>query len=178
MTRSWLQAGMVCVALLMGGCAATVQRDAAPVALQVPATAAKKVVLSVVSSSEMMASNGWADLLQEWQNSMLWAAGNAKIDYSFQAGASRPAAEPAIWVQIKVNDFRFVATAKRWGLGVFTGNAFIDVDVSFTDLQAGRDLGTRKYTSSSSALHGVFAAMTERQLEVISTEIVKEVAGR
>jgi hypothetical protein len=177
--KRFFQLVLMSLVLVLAGCAASVQRgETASAAMQVPPAAAKKVVFSVVGSSEMMAANGWGELVQEWQNCMAWAADNAKIAHSFQAGSARPPAEPATWVQIKVNDFRFVSTAKRWGMGVFTGNAFIDADVSFTDLQADRELGVRKYASSSSFLHGVFAAMTERQLEAISTEIVKEVAGR
>jgi len=173
-----LQACLLTLGLLLTGCSATVQRDASTAPLQVQPASTQRVVLSVTASPALLASNGWADLLQEWKNSMEWAANNAKVAYTFHDGSQAPAAQPATWVKVQVNDFRFVSTAKRWMVGVFSGNAFVDSDVSFVDLQQGRDLGTRKFSSTSSALQGVFAPMTERQLEVISTAIVKDVTGR
>jgi hypothetical protein len=166
------------VASLMG-CAATVQRGANEAKLVVPELSSKRVVMEIVGKPEWAADTKWGYMRDEWQNSMSWAANNAKIAYSYRApDAALAVAEPATLVRIKVNDFRFVSTAARWGLGIFSGNAFVDADVSFVDLQTGRELGTRKYSSSSSALQGVFAPMTERQLEVINTEIIKEVTQR
>jgi hypothetical protein len=178
MTLRLVQAWLLALAVLMSGCAATVQRDGPAAPLQVPSTSTQRVVLSVVGSDEMRASKGWDDLVQEWKNSMEWAASNAKIAYSFHDGGDKPAVQPATWVKVNVKDFRFVSTAKRWMIGVFSGNAFIDSDVSFVDLQEGRDLGVRNYASTSRFIQGVFAAMSERQLEAISTEIVKDVTGR
>ena len=173
-----LTGGLFAVTLLLTGCAATVQRDSPAAPLQVQAASTQRVLLSVTASPETRAAPGWADLLQEWKNSMQWAANNAKVSYSFHEGSAKPAAQPGTWVNVQVKEFRFVSTAKRWMIGVFSGNASIDTDVSFVDLQDGRDLGTRKFSSSSSALQGAFSAMTERQLEVISTAIVKDVSGR
>jgi hypothetical protein len=163
----------------LAGCAATVQRGANEAKLVVPEASSKKVVMEISGKTEWASDAKWGYLRDEWQNSMNWAANNAKIAYAYRApGAAPAAAEAATLVKIKVNDFRFVSTAARWGLGIFSGNAFVDADVSFVDLQTGRELGTRKYSSASSALQGVFAPMTERQLEVINTEIVKEVTQR
>jgi hypothetical protein len=161
------------------GCAATVQRGANEAKLVVPEASSKKVVMEITGKPEWAADAKWGYMRDEWQNSMSWAANNAKIGYAYRAADAAPAAaEPATLVRIKVNDYRFVSTAARWGLGIFSGNAFVDADVSFVDVQTGRELGTRKYNTASSALQGVFAPMTERQLEAINTEIVKEVTQR
>lgn len=59
-----------------------------------------------------------------------------------------------------------------------TGNAYIDADVSFAELPGATTVGTRKYATTSSAMQGVFAPMTENQIRGSSDEIVKDVAQR
>jgi hypothetical protein len=81
-------------------------------------------------------------------------------------------------VAVKVNDYRYVSAVARYAVGVLTGNAFIDADVAFLDLKTRRPIGNRNYSTSSSAWQGIFSAMTPKQLEGISTEIVKEVSRR
>jgi hypothetical protein len=181
--QRWLLGVLIVSSAFLGGCAATVQGAGSGAAnepkLAVPEASARKVVLSIVPAKpDLAGSNGWQPLLQEWQQSMKWAADNAKIGYAYQESGARAAAEPAVLVTVKVNDFRFVSAGARWGLGVFSGNAYLDIEASFTDLASGRELGTRKYNTSSSAWQGVFAPMTERQLEAINTEIVREVTRR
>jgi hypothetical protein len=57
-----------------------------------------------------------------------------------------------------------------------TGNAFMDADVRFLDLKTGKALGTKNYNTSSTAWQGVFSAMTEKQIQAICAEIVKDVS--
>jgi hypothetical protein len=173
--KSWLKACVVVCAVALTGCAATVQKGPGEQKMTVPAASARAVVFTVDATPEVTASPNWAALVEEWQNSMKWAADNAKISYSWAAAGSKPAAQAAVHVVVKVKDFKFVSAGKRWALGVFTGNASINAEASFTDLASGRALGTRSYGSSSSFIQGVFAPMTERQLESISTEIVGDV---
>jgi hypothetical protein len=175
MLKRWAQAGLVVCAVALTGCAATVQKGPGEAKMAVPAASARAVVLTVTATPEMAASPTWAALIEEWQNSMKWAADNAKISYSWAAPGSPPPKQAGVHVVVNVKDFRFVSAAKRWVIGIFSGNAFINAEASFVDLASGRNLGTRSYGSSSSALQGVFAPMTERQLESISTEIVGEV---
>ena len=172
------RAALLAGAGMLAGCAASVQRGSNEARIDVPPASARKVVLAVSGKPEFAQQAGWGYLVEEWQNSMQWAANNAGIAYAWQAPAARAATEPATLVHVKVKDFRFVSTAKRWVTGIFSGNAFIDAEASFTDLATGRNLGTRSFQSSSSVMQGVFSAMTERQLEVISTEIVRDVTQR
>jgi hypothetical protein len=169
---------LLIAALMLSACAATVQRSGNETKLAVPEASAKKLVMEVTGKTEWASDAKWGYLRDEWQNSMAWAANNAKIGYAYKAEGTAPASDAATLVKIKVNDFRFVSTAARWTVGVFSGNAFIDVDVSFVDLASGRELGSRKYGSSSSFIQGVAAPMTERQLEAICTEIVKDLTQR
>lgn len=84
-------------------------------------------------------------------------------------------AKETVLVQVKVNDYRYLTSGARYGFGVMVGNAFMDSDVKFIELPAQKTLGTRKYSTSSSAWQGVFSAMTDKQLEAVSNEIVKEI---
>ena len=79
---------------------------------------------------------------------------------------------------MKVNDFRYVSQAERYGLGVMTGNAFMDVEAEFLELPQLRPFATRKFQTSSSAWQGIFSAMTPKQVEAVAKEIVNEVAGK
>mgnify|MGYP006206573815 FL=1 len=78
---------------------------------------------------------------------------------------------------MKVNDFRYVSQAKRYAVGVFAGNAFLDLDVEFVELPQLKTFANRKFQTSSSAWQGVFSAMTPKQVEAVSKEIMAEVAG-
>jgi hypothetical protein len=63
-------------------------------------------------------------------------------------------------------------------LGVFTGNAYIDAKIEFRDLMAGTLYGERAYNTSSSAMHGVFAAMTPKQIYAIADETLAQIKQR
>ncbi len=59
-----------------------------------------------------------------------------------------------------------------------TGNAHLDVTVRFLDLRTGKPLGERAYKVSSSAMQGIFAAMTDRQVRAMARDIVAEISRR
>ena len=59
-----------------------------------------------------------------------------------------------------------------------TGNAFIDAKIEFRDLKAGALYGERAYNTSSSAVHGVFAAVTPKQIYAIADETLAEIKRR
>lgn len=161
------------------GCAASVNHSGAQESiLHTTATAPTKLVMTVSGSPAMEASSDWVAFCEEWQTSMTAATAAAKLEFVYAGNKNANLADAATLVQIKVNDFRYVSQAKRYGLGVFTGNAFMDVDVDFTDLPSAQKLGARKFTTSSSAWQGVFAAMTPKQVEAVSAEIVRTVAKK
>lgn len=144
--------------------------------LPIAAAAAKRIVLVVKGSKVSSDSKDWELLRAEWRRAIAGAASNAGMTFSYQESAPQPSAEVATLVTVNVNDYRYVSPGARYGFGVMTGNAFIDADVSFAELPSGKLVGTRKYNTSSTAWQGIFSAMTEKQIQAISAEIVKEVS--
>ena len=166
----------IVLAALLAGCAATVQAPTADQPrIDVPAAAAKKIVLVVKGSDKAAASGDWEPLRAEWRSAMSAAAADAAIAFEWRDSEARLPRGAGTAVVVKVNDYRYLSTGARFGLGAFAGNAFMDADVVFRDLQSGRAFGNRKYNTSSTAWQGVFSAMTSKQVEAISKEIVSEV---
>lgn len=165
--------------VLFTGCAATVNKPGADASrINTSATLPTKLVLTVSGTPEMEASSDWSDFCEEWQTSMEEATSSAKLAFAYVSGKERVKSNQGILVQIKVNDYRYVSQAKRYGLGVFTGNAFMDLDVAFVELPSQQKLGARKFSTSSSAWEGVFSAMTPKQVQAVSSEIVNEIAKK
>jgi hypothetical protein len=166
-------------AALLTGCAATVSRDVPPsTTATVASAAAKTLVMEVTAASNIAASEDWSALLEEWQTSMTAAASSKGVSFTLaKPGAAAPSG-PAVLVKMKVNDFKYVSQAKRYAIGVFAGNAFMDLEVEFLELPQMKSFATRKFQTSSSAWQGVFSAMTPKQVEAVSKEIVGEVAGK
>lgn len=125
----------------------------------------------------MTKSAEWEAFKEAWQTSMSAAASTKQSTFTM-GDASRTRGEPIVVVKLKVNDFKYVSQAKRYGMGVFSGNAYMDGDAQFVEYPGEKVLGTRKYQTSSSAWQGIFSAMTPKQVEAVSKEIVNEVAGK
>lgn len=164
---------------LLAGCAATVQRGAVSEApIQIPAEASKNVVLNMTGSGVATNSADWEPFKGEWRSAMAAAAAARGATFATQEGAPRAAGEPGTLVVVEVNDYRYLSPGARYGLGVMTGNAFIDSEVRFADLRTGTTLGRRSYDTSSSAWQGVFSPMTGKQVEAISQEVIAEINPR
>ena len=170
---------VLAAAVYLTGCAATVTRDAPSLATPPVATgAAKTLVLEVTGASGIAAGEDWNALLEEWQTSMTAAASSKGVNFTLaKPGAATPSG-PAVLVKMKVNDFKYVSQAKRYAIGIFAGNAFMDLEVEFFELPQMKAFASRKFQTSSSAWQGVFSAMTPKQVEAVSKEIVGEVAGK
>lgn len=167
------------VSTLVAGCAATVTRDApATGTTLVSPAAANTVVLEIAGAGNVGASEDWSAFLEEWQTSMSAAATSKGMNFTLaKPGAAAPAG-PAVLVKMKVNDYRYVTQAKRYAIGVLAGNAFMDLAVEFIELPQSKTVGTRKFKTSSSAWQGIFSAMTPKQVEVVSSEIINDLVGR
>lgn len=177
----FISAVVLTVAALLTGCAATVTRDtnsAAPATTTVSPSAAKSFILDVTGVGNISAGEDWNAFLEEWQTSMASAAASKGASFTMAKSSAIAPSGPAVLVKLKVNDFRYVSQAKRYAVGVFTGNAFMDVEAEFFELPQLRSFGTRRFKTSSSAWQGVFSAMTPKQVEAVSKEIVNEVAGK
>ena len=168
------------VAALAGltGCAATVNRAANENAIKPASATTEKVAVVITGSPAAESSKDWQDFRGEWRGAMAAAAAASRLNFGYFESDVPPQPPGTTLVKIKVNDYRYVSAGARIGFGVFTGNAFVDSDVEFVEQPGGKSLGTRKYSTSSSAWQGVFSAMTDKQLQALSTEIVKDVTQR
>ena len=165
-------------AVLLGGCAANVPKDAGRVPLKVGKDSSQAVVLNLDGSSVATQAKDWEPFKGEWRSAMSAAAAAAGVRYAEQTGAPHATGEPGTLVAIYVDDYRYISPGARFGFGIMTGNAFVDAKATFTDLQGGDALGERRYNTSSSAWQGIFSAMTGKQIEAICKEIVGEVSGK
>jgi hypothetical protein len=166
-------------AAFLTGCAATVTRDApASGTVLVSPAAARTVVLEIAGVGNIGAGEDWTAFLEEWQTSMAAAAASKGVSFTLAKPDVAMPAGPAVLVKMKVNDFRYVSQAKRYAIGVLAGNAFMDLDVEFVELPLLKTVGTRKFKTASSAWQGVFSAMTPKQVEAVSNEIISDVVGR
>jgi len=173
-----LSALLITLSVALTGCAANVQRGADSGKLALSAAATKRMAMDVQGSTTAKTSKDWDQFRAVWQIEMSEAAKLQGLTLVPLETALAPNAEPSTLVTVQVNDYRYVTRAARVAVGIMTGNAFIDSDVSFSELPSGTPVGKRKYATSSSAMQGVFAPMTERQLQGISEEIVREVSQR
>jgi hypothetical protein len=166
-------------ALILTGCAATVERTSQSESqLTVSKAAARNVVLVVQGSDVATKSGDWESLREEWRSAMKDAADESGIAFSYHDATTETRQESGTLVVIHVNDYRYVSQGARFMVGVMTGNAFIDADVSFFELPTRTPAGTRSYKTSSSAGKGIFASMTAKQIQGISGEIVREITQR
>ena len=169
--------------LVLTGCAANVQRQGSvDKQLAISSVAAKRITLEIHGSKALAASKDWEQFRNEWRIGMeeaTKAAGMtlAPLDASAAVGAVS-ATQPSTRVTVRINDYRYITRGARVAVGIMTGNAYIDADVFFTELPGTALAGTRKYATTSSAIQGVFAPMTESQIRGICDEIVKNVAQR
>ncbi len=174
-----LKIAAIVLSLLLTGCAATVSKSSGNVnKIQVPAASAKKIVMTVKGNQTVSGTSDWKALRDEWRTSMSAAALSAGLGFSYHEADAAPASEAGTLVSIKMNDYRYVSAGSRVAFGIMTGNAFLDADVEFSDLQSRRVVGTRKYSTSSSAWEGAFSAMTNKQVQAVCKEIVDEVTNK
>jgi hypothetical protein len=168
------------VVAALSGCAASVNRPSSASAaarISLPA-ATQQLLVVVVPAQQMSAGSNWTAFLEEWQTSLTAASTTHPLQTALLEREPQVVAERAVLARVTVNDYRYVSQAKRYGLGVMTGNAYMDLDVEYLAPPGKRLLGSRKFSTSSSAWHGVFSALTPKQVEAVVNEIVKEVAEK
>jgi hypothetical protein len=160
------------LAVLLSGCAATVKKgdDVKPV--KVGASATKSIVLNMAGGKDATGSKDWEPFKGIWREALQEEASAVGATVSAQEGDPKPTGTPGTLLAVNVADFRYVSTGARVGFGIMTGNAFVNAQVSFRDLNTGEVWGERHYDTSSSAWQGVFAPMTDKQVHAICKEIV------
>ena len=191
-TMRILKLSTLVVCLMLGGCAATIQKgsstptatlatgaatatpDPATVGVRIPAASAKRLVLNVSGSKSSAESNDWVAFKDEWRAIFQEQFNAAGIAFEWQEGEPRPLGQAGTLLSVMVNDYRYVGIGARIMFGIMTGNAFIDAKLRFSDLNDGALFGEHALNTSSSAWHGVFAAMTPKQIYAIADEVIRE----
>lgn len=148
-------------------------RIAPPVAI--PAASARKVVLTMTGSKQVVEAKDWADFKKEWRDTFGEYAKAAKIDFSFVEGDVAPRAEDGTVLRVDVADYRMVGIGMRIMFGIMTGNAYIDAKVKYINLRNGSVFGEQQYNTSSSAGSGIFAKVTPQQVDAIGNEVFRDI---
>ena len=115
---------------------------------------------------------------QEWRDIFKEQATTAGIAFEFQDGDAKPTGTAGTLLSVYMNDYRFVGIGSRLAFGIMTGNAYIDATLRFRSLADGATFGEQAYNTGSSASHGVFAAMTPKQIYAIADEVIREMKAR
>jgi hypothetical protein len=171
---------MLAAAVALTGCAANVVKNPSPGAqpVRVPAESAKNLMLNIGGSPTAAKSADWAAFRGEWRNAVAAEASAAAIPFNMQDGDPKPTGQTGTLVSVYVNDYHYVSSGARFGLGIMTGNAYVDAKIRFLDLKTGQPFGEQVINTSSSAWQGIFSAMTDKQLQAIAKEIVNDIKPR
>ena len=164
--------------LLLAGCASTVKKSdgEAPVPVGVKAPG-KHIVLNLTGSQVATSAKDWAGFKGIWNDECGDEFHEADAQFLMQDGTAQPTGSEGALVVVNVENYHYVSIGARVMFGIMTGNAFIKSQVAFRDLKTGDTWTTKTYDTTSSAWHGVFAAMTTKQVRAICHEILGEVSA-
>lgn len=175
--RLLIRLSLLLLVLLLAACAATVTKPSGQAQIQ-PATSVRTLVLLITGNSAVQSSANWHTFRAEWRTAFEAAAGARGLSTSYIEAEPSDLPSGTVLVRIAINRYRYLSPGVRFGFGVMTGNAFIDADVAFVEFPGAKQIGTRKFSTSSSAWEGIFSAMTNKQVRAISDEIVAEFANK
>jgi hypothetical protein len=183
MNKRFLHLSTLAIAVALSGCAATVKQSSlgsSPTASVSKASAAQArgaVAIVLTASDELRQSSDWASLTNDWQELVPDAASELHTSANFIASESALTSNQTMLVRVKVNDFRYMSTAKRFLMGVLAGNAYLDLDVEYVQLPGMQVLSTKKINTSSSAWEGIFSAVTPKQVYAVSRLVLTDAIG-
>ena len=165
----------------LAGCAANVVRTgdapgAAPGATRVavPAGSKARLVMNVGGAPQATASRDWETFRAEWRTAFKAEAEAAGIAFVWQDGPPKPLPQAGTLLVVHVDDYRYLSPGARLGLGVMTGNAYVNAKLRFLSLPDGRPFGEQSVNTSSSAWQGIFSAMTEKQIQAIAKDVMRD----
>lgn len=168
-------AALAMIFALLTGCAATVQKTSTEQTRpQIPRTSSAKLVLSMDGAPASVNATDWNEFKLEWKANFVEQARLAGVAFEMQDGQPRPTGEEGTLLHVYVNEYRFIRPGTRYGLGVMTGNAYIKSKLTFSNLKNGEVFGTHGADTTSSAMQGTFAPMTNKQVEAIAAEVFKQ----
>lgn len=173
-----LAATMIAIcAMSLTGCAVRMEGAENYKPIAVGTAAANKVVLGIDGSDIATRADSWPKMKEAFHEGCQEEAKIAGLQLDFQEGAVKPTGEPGTLLALYVNDFRYISTGMRLGIGIMSGNAFIYANTKFQDLATGALWGERPYTTESSAMEGIGSAMTGKQAQAICKNMLEVVRG-
>lgn len=164
-------------AMALTGCAVRMEGAENQKPIAIGTAAAKKVVLGIDGSDVATGADSWARMKEAFHEGCQEEATSAGLQLDFQDGAAHSTGEPGTLLAVYVHDFHYISTGLRLGIGIMSGNAFIDANTKFLDLQTGALWGERPYSTKSSAMEGIGSAMTARQAQAICKDMFNVVRG-
>ncbi|WP_127997201.1 hypothetical protein [Piscinibacter defluvii] len=164
-----------CATKPSGGSGTTTASEQAPVRaappVVIPATSAKRLVLTMTGTETVVKSKDWAEFKREWRETFAEHAKQSGVSFDFVDTAPSPGTEEGTLLSVDVADYRIVGIGARVMFGIMTGNAFIDAKAKFSSLRTGTLYGEQQYNTSSSAAHGIFAKVTPQQVDAIAATV-------
>lgn len=181
MTKRIALLSSLIVATALVGCAASVKQsnvsEARPAtqAVSSPASTSRGGIAVVLTGTDAITkSSDWPSLTNDWQELLPDSASETKVNATFIASENGLSENQTMLVRIKVNDFRYISTAKRFMLGVMAGNAYMDLDIEYVQLPSRQVVSSKKINTSSSAWEGIFSAVTPKQVNAVSRVVLQD----
>lgn len=160
-------------ALFLGGCAASVKQGGSET-LAISDAAKTNLIVSFKGAPEVESDSDWHLFKGAWAGALKQEAAAAGYTASEQ-GTPSALSDKGVLMVINVSKFRYLSAGARYAGGIMVGNAWVDSQADFLDLKTKQKLGYRTYETSSSAWEGVMSAMTEKQLQAISKQIIADI---
>lgn len=187
MNRSTLVSTLI-LALTLTGCATRITQSnqiEAPASANRYSTTAPtsnvklngNVAVLLTANSAVMQKSGWLELESDWEKILPKIASAEKTNAAMISNESALTRNQTMLVKVKVNDFRYTSTAKRILLGVMAGNAYMDLEVEYIQLPSKRVLASKRINTTSSAWEGIASAVTPRQIQTVSKQIIQDTAN-
>lgn len=175
MNTSKLSIALSCAVavLMLSGCAASVKSGGTQ-ALAIQESAKQNLVVNFQGNSKVEQNEDWPRLKQECNEALQAEATRAGYNL-VETKAPGPQGKEGVGIKINVTNFRYLTPGARYGAGVMVGNAWVNSSADYSDLKSGRLIGTRTYDTTSSAWEGVMSAMTQKQVQAISQQIISDI---
>ncbi|UZE22066.1 hypothetical protein LOY67_18665 [Pseudomonas sp. B21-056] len=159
--------------VMLSGCAASVKSGGTE-ALVIQESAKQNLIVNFQGNSKVEQNEDWSRLKQEWNDALQVEATRAGY-HLVEAQPTSLDGKDGVGIKINVTNFRYLTPGARYGAGVMVGNAWVNSRADYSDLKSGRLIGTRTYDTSSSAWEGVMSAMTQKQVQAISQQIISDI---
>jgi hypothetical protein len=158
---------------VLGACAVTPEvSDQQPVNADLAQYAA--VYASVDAPSEVRAKQEFGPtsdrLLSEFVQ-------NVNLQGKAASVGPAPTGGKALEARLEITEFNYVDGAARVLVGILAGNAVLKVNMTLRDPASGKVVGEVAAGAASSAMQGIFAADTARQVEAIAKQLASKLGG-